>query len=250
MRENHNNGFRKERIIYCRNGEEMIKASTGDPSNPLIILGLTEGNIIRLKNDQPIQVTLTSCGVDVPGSIGIIYGQTEHDIEGDLHRAGLITDVTQIIHSKQQDQESAIASEYDKILVATVGLSLSGKSTWAKSQAWPIVCPDAVRLAIHGERFIGRAEPFVWATVKAMVRALFLAGHKIVILDACNTTRKRREDWISREWDTFFKVIDTSREVCERRAREEKEEVLLPVIERMAEQYEPLGDDERQWPEE
>lgn len=140
-------------------------------------------------------------------------------------------------------------SEYDKILVAIVGLPLSGKSTWAKSQAWPIVCPDAVRLAIHGERFIGRTEPFVWATVKAMVRALFLAGHKIVILDACNTTRKRRDDWVSRGWDTFFRVIDTPRGVCEMRARQEEDEDILPVIKRMAEQYEPLDDDEQEWPE-
>lgn len=135
----------------------------------------------------------------------------------------------------------------DKILVATVGLPLSGKSTWAKSQAWPIVNPDAVRLAVHGERFIDRAEPFVWATVKAMVRALFLAGHKIVILDACNTTKRRRDDWISREWDTFFKVIDTSREVCEKRAEQKEDEIILLVIKRMAEQYEPLGDDVQQW---
>lgn len=225
----------------------MIKASMGD----LIFLRLTEGNIIRLKNDQPILVTLASCGVNLPGSIGIIYGQTEHHIECALRKAGFITDATKIFRSQQQEQESAIVREYDKILVATVGFPRSGKSTWAKSQAWPIVCPDAVRLAIHDERFIGRAEPFVWATVKAMIRALFLAGHRIVILDACNTTRKRRDDWIStsREWDTFFKVIDTSGEVCGMRARQEKDEDILPVIERMAEQYEPLGDDERLWPE-
>lgn len=53
----------------------------------------------------------------------------------------------------------------------------------------------------------------------------------------------------TREWDTFFKVIDTSGEVCGMRARQEKDEEILPIIERMAEQYEPLSDDERLWPE-
>lgn len=94
--------------------------------------------------------------------------------------------------------------EIGKALICLVGLPRSGKSTWAKSQAWPIVNPDAVRLAIHGQRFITEAEPFVWATVRAMVKALFLAGHNIVILDATNTTRKRRDEWLSNEWVTYF----------------------------------------------
>lgn len=155
----------------------------------------------------------------------------------------------EIVDNQQQIQKLKTIDKYNKILVVTVGLPFSGKSTWAKSQAWPIVCPDAVRLAIHGERFIGWAEPFVWATVRAMVRALFLAEHKIVLLDACNTTRKRRDEWISKEWDTFFKVLDASREVCERRAMQEEDKVILPVIERMAEQYEILSDDEKRWPD-
>ena len=147
------------------------------------------------------------------------------------------------------DNEQFADKDNSKILIATVGLPLSGKTTWAKSQAWPIVCPDAVRLALHGERFIGRAEPFVWATVRVMVRALFLAGHKIVILDVCNTTRQRRDEWRSKEWDTFFKVVDTSAEICKMRAIQEKDDKILPVIERMVDQHEPLEDDEQQWSE-
>lgn len=116
-------------------------------------------------------------------------------------------------------------------------------------QIWPIICPDAIRLAMHGKRFINLAEPFVWAITKIMVRALFLAGHKIVILDACNTTRKRRNEWCSKEWDVFFKVVDTSVEICKMRATQEKDDEILPVIERMADQYESLEDDEQHWPE-
>ena len=84
-----------------------------------------------------------------------------------------------------------------KTLIAMVGLPRSGKSTWAKKAGHPIVSPDAIRLALHGQRFISEAEPFVWAIAKAMVRALFLAGHSAVILDATNNTRKRRDEWKS-----------------------------------------------------
>jgi predicted kinase len=123
-------------------------------------------------------------------------------------------------------------------------LPRSGKTTWAKGQGYPIVCPDAVRLALHGLRFVPLAEPLVWAIVKVMVRALFLAGHDIVIVDATNTTRKRRDDWQSKDWTTLFQVIGTPKDECIRRARAINDEEIVPIIERQAEQFEPLESDE------
>ena len=132
-------------------------------------------------------------------------------------------------------------------MICTVGLPRSGKSTWASTQNVPIVNPDSVRLAIHGQRFIAEAEPFVWATVRAMVKALFLAGHPVVILDACNVTRKRRDEWKSDDWETAFKLIPTPAIVCKQRAEGENDTAIIPVIDRMAEQFEALGEDEQGW---
>lgn len=226
----------------------MFKAVIYHEESPLLLLGLTDGNLHRLKNSQPIQVDMQAMGMEKLGRVGIIWGPTVADIEGELRQAGLIGPKTKIINDLQLDEESAIMAEHDKILIATVGLPRSGKTTWAQSQAWPIVCPDAVRLAIHGQRFVGQAEPFVWATVKAMVSALFLAGHKIVILDATNNNRKRRAEWMRGEWATFFKMIDTPADVCIERAKVEGDDQIIPVIERMAESFERLEDDESRWP--
>jgi predicted kinase len=109
-----------------------------------------------------------------------------------------------------------------------------------------VVCPDAIRLAIHGRPFVGTAEPFVWATAQAMVRALFHAGHDMVILDATNTTRDRRRMWANGAglYDTRFRVFWADREQCASRANSDGRPDLLPVIERMAAQFEPLGDGE------
>lgn len=139
-------------------------------------------------------------------------------------------------------------TQQDWTLLCTVGLPRSGKTTWARKQNLPIVSPDAIRLALHGQRFIAEAEPHVWAIAKTMVRALFLAGHKMVILDATNNTRKRRDEWQSKEWKTYFKVIDTPASVCLDRARAEGDEYIMPVIERMAAQYEGLQVDEFETP--
>ena len=126
------------------------------------------------------------------------------------------------------------------LLVVTVGLPRAGKSTWAREQGHPVVNPDAIRLAIHGHAFIDLAEPWVWATAKAMVRSLFGAGHKTVILDATNVTHKRRVEWVGTEWDTAFKVFDAPEEECVRRAHETQRGGLVPTIGRMAAQWEPL----------
>jgi len=127
-----------------------------------------------------------------------------------------------------------------KELYLTVGLPRSGKSTWAKKQTMPIVNPDSIRLAIHGERFISQAEPFVWATAKAMVRALFIAGHDKVILDSCLVTPGRRDEWRSTDWKRRFVVFTTDKAECIRRARAIDDEYIVPVIERMATDFVPL----------
>lgn len=131
-----------------------------------------------------------------------------------------------------------------KQLIMLVGLPRSGKTTWAALQGHPIVCPDAIRLALHGARYISEAEPHVWAIAKTMVRALFLAGHGVVVLDACNNTRKRRDEWRSSRWRREFHAVGTSAEVCTQRAISDGRGELVPVIERMAAQHEPAQEDE------
>lgn len=128
-----------------------------------------------------------------------------------------------------------------KLLVAMVGLPRSGKSTWARQTGYPIVCPDEIRKALHGRRYEVLAEPFVWAIAKVMVRALFGAGHPVVVVDATNTTLKRREEWYAEEWETRFKVIPTLPSECHRRAIEEGDQEIRPIIDKMAVQFEPLG---------
>lgn len=131
-------------------------------------------------------------------------------------------------------------------LICTVGLPRSGKTTWAKEQGYPIVNPDSIRLALHGKAFEALAEKFVWAIAHAMVRALFLAGHDTVIVDGTNNTKKRRDEWQSKEWKTYFKCFNADNFLCKERAVESGREDLIPVIERMWETRKSLSGDESQ----
>lgn len=133
-----------------------------------------------------------------------------------------------------------------KELILLMGLPRSGKSTIAKelSGEWgaPIVNPDSIRLALHGQRFEVLAEDFVWAISKTMVRSLFLAGHRKIILDATNTTRRRRDFWKPAEkdeWQTSIYLVNTCEATCRERAGDD--ETLKDVIRRMAECWEDPG---------
>jgi predicted kinase len=128
-----------------------------------------------------------------------------------------------------------------KTLLLICGLPRSGKSTYARNTGYPIVSPDAIRLAIHGQSFISQAEYLVWPLAKLMAKALFKAGHDVVILDACNITEKRRAEWLSDEWECNYWIIDSSKEECIKRAIEDGKPELVPVIERMAENAEWPG---------
>ncbi len=136
-------------------------------------------------------------------------------------------------------------------LVCMMGLPYAGKSMWAhelvRSLGMPMVCPDAIRRGLHGERFIAEAEDMVWAIAHTMVRSLFLAGHPLVLLDACNGTVKRRKAWWSTQWQTFFRHIDTPYDVCYERALQFNDLEILPSLQRMSEQFEPLGPSEAPW---
>lgn len=121
------------------------------------------------------------------------------------------------------------------VLICTVGLPRSGKSTWARKLVFPKVNPDSIRLALTGKRWWGPIEHQVWAMARTMVRALFLAGHKIVVLDSTNLSRKARDAFTPSEdvdWKRRFILFDTPILVCEERAKQTYPE-LCAVIEHM-----------------
>ena len=123
------------------------------------------------------------------------------------------------------------------ILIVTVGLPRSGKSTWANQQGYPVVEPDAIRLALYDAVFIPAMEDFVWFIAKMLVKYHFLRGEHAVILDATNTTAKRRAVWMSDNWETHFQYFDTPADICKSRLTEENQ-CLVAVIDRMAENFE------------
>lgn len=135
----------------------------------------------------------------------------------------------------------------DNVLIMTHGLPRSGKSTWARQQALPIVCPDAIRLAKTGQRWWGPIEPEVWAVAWTMVRALFLAGHTGVILDSTTGTRRQRDMFLHSPdvpWRRYLKAVPTTRGTCILRALSGPYSELVEVINFMADNWDPVQPEE------
>ncbi len=126
-------------------------------------------------------------------------------------------------------------------LAIMCGLPRSGKTTVARDlerHGYVRVCPDDIRLALHGQPFLPQAEPLVWAVAEFMARAL-LTGGRPVVIDACNVTAERRAPWVrmARDFGVTLDIflVEASAETCIWR---EGGEALTLVIERMAHQYE------------
>lgn len=122
-------------------------------------------------------------------------------------------------------------------IVTLIGLPKSGKTTWALEQGHPIVNRDAIRLAMHGQRYIQKAEDIVTVFETNMAAALIIAGHEVVVIDACHNTEKRSARWhtladsLGVEWEPLF--IRTGKSVCIERAMAVKDYEIIPIIERM-----------------
>lgn len=132
-------------------------------------------------------------------------------------------------------------------IICTVGLSNSGKSTWANEE-WnrlfklnlpcAIVCRDDIHRDLHGERYDSAYDEKVSSEEIAKVEWLIDAEFEVVIIDACHYKRKYRDRWrkICNEygWKLEFKIFDTPVKECIRRAEAKGDDVIIPIIKEQA----------------
>lgn len=130
------------------------------------------------------------------------------------------------------------------LLIVTVGLPRSGKTTWALDHIMPVVSPDAIRQVFLASGTPVVTEPMVYHIANFMVRSLFMAGHTRVIVDDPNLTRKLRDRWYPKAkdptWEVSFHHIYTGVDVCISRAEPDH----IPIIKTMEDEFEPLEADE------
>lgn len=131
----------------------------------------------------------------------------------------------------------------NKFLLMTIGLPRSGKTTWVKRNLNPedvIVSGDEIRKIVYGQRFWEDGETLMLAISSLFMRMLMEQG-KTIIVDECNVTRKCREPILEMAkrygYYAIGAIFPTPKEECLRRADITNDDIIKPVIERMAANY-------------
>lgn len=129
-----------------------------------------------------------------------------------------------------------------------VGLPRAGKSFWAKETGYPVVSHDAIQYVVCGKQLytIPEFQPMSDTLAQYMIRTLFQSGHDKVVYDECNHKRERRDFWenfcMHYNYTIKFQYINTPMELCQERAKGYKNEhTLVPLIEKMAGEFELDG---------
>ena len=129
-------------------------------------------------------------------------------------------------------------------LTIMCGLPRSGKSTWVekyKGNAF-VLSADMMRYMVYGQRFWTDGEPLMW-TIHDILLRMLLEQHVDIIIDETNTTPKRREPYVRIGKKFGYSVecvyVNTSEEECLARAINNEDEIIQPVIARMAKEFVP-----------
>jgi predicted kinase len=131
-----------------------------------------------------------------------------------------------------------------KKLIIMVGLPRSGKSTWVKNNKTNevVVSADDIRYLVYNQRFWTDGEALMWSVRGMFLKYLMQQGVDIII-DETNTTKERRKPILKLAKQFGYHVtgnviegawIDT----CIARAEATGQADLIPVINKMAEQFE------------
>jgi predicted kinase len=131
-----------------------------------------------------------------------------------------------------------------KKLIIMVGLPRCGKSTWVKENKTNevVISADDLRYLVYNQRFWADGEALMWSIRSMMLKYLMQQGVDIII-DETNTTKDRRKPIIKLAKQYGYSIIGNIIEgytpnMCTERARATGQEDLIPIIAKMAEQFE------------
>lgn len=132
-----------------------------------------------------------------------------------------------------------------KRIILMIGLPRSGKSTWVKNnqpKGSVIISADDLRYIVYNQRFWSDGEPLMWSVRGMMLKYLMQQGIDIII-DETNTTKERRKPILKLAKQYGYYAVGNVVEgawidTCISRAKDEGDKTIIPIIERMAAQFE------------
>ena len=129
------------------------------------------------------------------------------------------------------------------VVVLTIGLPGSGKSSWFKRNNITPLSSDMLRMLLFDDAREQRFQDLVFSNLRSMLKARLIARRPLNYVDATNLTPHERHSWIKLAKDYGYEVqavyFDVPVEVCLERNRRRDRVVDEDVMRRMAAKLKP-----------
>jgi len=144
---------------------------------------------------------------------------------------------------------AAIASDpvapkkYKGVVVLSIGLPGSGKSSWFKRNNITPLSSDLLRGLLFDDPNEQRFQDLVFSNLRSLLRARLVARRPMNYVDATNLSPHERQGWIKLAHDYGYEVhavyFDVPLEVCLDRNRKRQRVVAEDVMRRMSAKLQP-----------
>jgi predicted kinase len=129
------------------------------------------------------------------------------------------------------------------VVVLTIGLPGSGKTTWYKRRGVTPLSSDMLRSILFDSITEQRYQGLVFSTLRSLLRARLIAKMPWNYVDATNLSPHERRQWIKMArgfgYDVHAVFFDVPLEVCLQRNRKRERQVQEDVMKQMAARLRP-----------
>src|SRR3954464_1908398 len=134
------------------------------------------------------------------------------------------------------------------VVVLTIGLPGSGKTTWFKRRGVTPLSSDMLRSLLFDDITEQRYQNLVFSTLRSLLRARLIAKMPWNYVDATNLSPRERKQWIGMARSFGYEVqavfFDVPVEVCLERNRKRDRAVSEEIMRNMAQRLKPPTFDE------